>query len=64
MKIYKLGVISSGRHHGIDKILVQNFVDVIRGNAKSCATLESGILSAKMCLKAKASAQNFEFYEI
>ena len=62
--VEELKFVSSGGHHGGDKILVQNFVDVIRGNAKSCATLESGILSAKMCLAAKSSAKNFMFYDI
>lgn len=62
--VEELKFVSSGGHHGGDKILVQNFIDVIRGNAKSCATLESGILSAKMCLAAKSSAKNFMFYDI
>ena len=53
-----------GAHFGGDDILIENFVDVVRGEKTSCATLESGILSAKMCLAAKNSAKNFEFYNI
>ena len=62
--VEEIKFVSSGGHHGGDKILIQNFIDVVRGKKPSCATLESGILSAKMCLAAKKSAKNFEFCDI
>ncbi len=57
--------IAQGAHHfGGDKILARNFIDMMAGTAPSMATLQEGILSAKMCLAAKSSAKNHQFYEI
>ena len=55
--------ITSG-HSGGDKQLIDNFADVIKGKDVSHSTLDDGILSAKMCLLSKDSAQNFKFYDI
>ena len=43
-------------HHGGDTTLARNFLDVIRGEDLSCATLMDGIRSAAMCLAAKEAA--------
>lgn len=51
-------------HFGGDDILVGNFLDVIKGKATSCATLESGLTSVRMCLAAKKSAQQHIFCDI
>lgn len=51
-------------HGGGDTVLADNFVRVMRGQAKSVAPLDAGILSALMCLKAKQSAETRTFQEI
>ncbi len=57
--------IAKGLHHfGGDNILAQNFIDMMAGTAPSKASLREGILSAKMCLAAKNSAKNHQFYTI
>lgn len=53
-----------GGHGGGDRILARNFVNVMRGAERSIAPLDAGILSALVCLKATASAQNKQFYDI
>jgi predicted dehydrogenase len=51
-------------HGGGDTVLADNFIRVMRGEAKSVAPLSAGILSALMCLKAKESAATRTFQEI
>jgi hypothetical protein len=51
-------------HHGGDHAIAQNFVQVIRGEEVSKATLAEGVLSAAMCLAARASAETRTFQEI
>ena len=51
-------------HGGGDTVLVDNFVRVIRGERKSVAPLDAGILSVLMCLKAKESAETKTFQKI
>ncbi|MGL5676176.1 MAG: Gfo/Idh/MocA family protein [Cellulosilyticaceae bacterium] len=50
-------------HFGGDKALCENFIEVMAGG-KSKATLEDGIMSARMCLYAKESAATDQFYTI
>lgn len=63
-KIETLNAKSEGSHFGGDDLLLKNFADVVRGTDISHADLTSGILSAKMCLMAKKSAQTKKFYDI
>ena len=57
--------VSSGASHGGgDTVLADNFVRVIRGEQKSVAPLDAGLLSVLMCLKAKESAATKTFQEI
>ena len=51
-------------HSGGDAALIANFANVVRGRERSSAPLADGILSARMCLLAKDSAQNRKFYNI
>lgn len=56
-------------HGGGDEVLARNFIDVIRGEKEAVSTLDDGLLSVLMCLKAKESAktrtfQSVEFPEI
>ena len=51
-------------HGGGDTILAANFVKVLREDALSVAPLNTGLLSALMCLKAKESAATKTFQEI
>ena len=51
-------------HGGGDTVLAANFVKVIRDEALSVAPLNTGLLSALMCLKAKESAETRTFQEI
>jgi len=63
LETYKMN--TSGASHGDgDTVLVDNFVRVIRGEAKSIAPLDAGLLSVLMCLKAKESAATKTFQEI
>ena len=55
---------SATGHFGGDINLVKNFVEVMKGTAKPIATLEEGILSAKLCLAAKQSSVEHVFVDI
>ncbi len=52
---------STSGHHGGDEHLCENFIGVMEGSQKSETTLQDGILSAKMCLAAKKSAEEHKF---
>lgn len=60
---YKIDA-SNMTHSGGDKVLIYNFINVMRGREKSCAPLETGLLSGLMCLKAKQSVLENRFVEI
>ncbi|ALC91496.1 oxidoreductase [Bacillus sp. FJAT-18017] len=51
-------------HFGGDARLARNYIQMMEDRAESIAPLESGILSALMCLKAKESAENKRFENI
>ncbi len=53
-----------GVHGGGDRRLAENFVGVMLGTQKSQTPLEQGLLSAYMCMMAKASAQNHSFVKL
>jgi predicted dehydrogenase len=55
---------SGASHFGGDPVLVNNFADIMQGKAKSVSTLEDGLLSALMCLRAKQSAETGTFRAI
>ena len=55
---------SGASHGGGDTVLADNFVRVIRGECKSVAPLDAGLLSVLMCLAAKKSAETRTFQEI
>lgn len=56
-EIYKIEAGEAG-HGGGDFVLIRNFIDLVKGNKeKSVSSLDDGLLSALMCLKAKESAQ-------
>lgn len=55
---------NDGTHFGGDTHLMDNFADVVRKIDVSHSDLKSGILSAKMCLMAKKSAETYQFYNI
>lgn len=61
--VYQVPKVDGG-HGGGDSMLVRNFANVIRQKEESLSTLDSGILSALMCLKAKESAENDRFCDI
>jgi predicted dehydrogenase len=54
----------SDGHGGGDPVLASNFLEIIRGNATSMASLADGILSALTCIKAKESAETHTFQPI
>lgn len=62
VETYKLE--QTGEHHGGDAALARNFTDVMRKKDNSKFSLESGILSALICLKARQSALTNSFQEI
>lgn len=51
-------------HGGGDAVLARNFIDVMKGKARSTTPLDDGLLSALMCLKAKKSAEDHSFQTI
>lgn len=51
-------------HFGGDDAIARNFIGMIQNKDQSKATLDDGILSALMCLKAKESAETDEFKEV
>ena len=51
-------------HGGGDWELAHNFAEVMAGRAESMAPLQAGILSAKMCLKARESCETRTFQTI
>jgi len=54
----------AGGHGGGDQVLASNFIKVIRGEEASLSTLDDGITSVLMCLKARESAATHTFQEI
>jgi predicted dehydrogenase len=51
-------------HFGGDEVLARNFIAVMKGEAKSIAPMEAGLLSALMCLRARESALTNAFLPI
>lgn len=52
-------------HGGGDQVLIQNFIDLIRGKTKeSIAPLSAGIESARICLMAKEASETDEYKEV
>ncbi|GGD52823.1 Gfo/Idh/MocA family protein [Paenibacillus nasutitermitis] len=51
-------------HFGGDVVLAQNFIEMMNGTGKPLSTLDSGLLSALMCLKARESAHTSTFQQI
>jgi len=51
-------------HGGGDGILIDNFLQVMRGKEKSRTTLDDGLRSALLCLKANESAETNSFLDI
>jgi len=48
-------------HHGGDEALARSFVGLLRGEGASVSTLEDGLNSALMCLKARQSAETRQY---
>ncbi len=55
---------TKGGHAGGDKELAYNFIQIIKGKQNTLSSLDAGLLSALMCLKAKSSAEKREFEKI
>lgn len=51
-------------HYGGDKVLCENFVEIMKGGTKSKGSLDAGLISALMCLYADKSAKTNQFYDI
>lgn len=52
-------------HGGGDQVLMQNFVDLIRGKTdKSIAPLRAGIISAETCLAAKEASEQMGYRKV
>jgi hypothetical protein len=45
-------------------VLTRNFADIMRGKAESVSTLDDGLLSALLCLKARESAGTNTFQRV
>lgn len=63
-RIEVIRVEARGSHFGGDDFLIDNFADVVRGHSRSLTPLADGILSAKMCLYAQKSSEDFQFYDL
>jgi predicted dehydrogenase len=55
---------SGDDHFGGDGVLARNFVDVMKGKASSISTLDDGLMSALLCLKARESAATGTFQSV
>ena len=51
-------------HHGGDKELAHDFLEIVTGRGTSRTPIQTGILSAQMCLLARDSCQTSTFKEI
>jgi predicted dehydrogenase len=60
---YKLDT-SKMSHSGGDDALALNFINIMKGTEKSLSNIESGLLSALMCIKANKSATTDTFQKI
>lgn len=63
VETYKVDV-SKMSHGGGDHVLGLNFINIMRGIEKSISSIEDGLLSVLMCLKAKESSINSTFEKI
>lgn len=63
-RVDRISVETTGSHSGGDKNLAKNFIDIMEGKDVSHAPLSQGILSAKLCLAAKKSAETKTFIEL
>ncbi|MBQ4322703.1 MAG: Gfo/Idh/MocA family oxidoreductase [Clostridia bacterium] len=63
-RVDHISVETTGSHSGGDKNLAKNFIDIMLGKDISRAPLSQGILSAKLCLAAKKSAETKTFIEL
>ncbi|MFD2332859.1 Gfo/Idh/MocA family protein [Cohnella sp. GCM10020058] len=54
----------TGGHLGGDAVLAEQFIAMMRGERSAFSTLEDGMLSALMCLRAKESAATDRFQKI
>ncbi|MNV92057.1 hypothetical protein D3C71_1866100 [compost metagenome] len=55
---------AGNNHFGGDSKLASNFAQIMRGKASSISTLDDGLMSALMCVKAQESAQTGTFQSI
>jgi predicted dehydrogenase len=51
-------------HFGGDAALAKNFIECIQGKTAPSPTLEDGLLSALLCLKARESAKTGTFQSV
>ena len=63
-RIDRISVETTGSHSGGDKNLAKNFIDIMLGKDVSHSPLSQGVLSAKLCLAAKKSAETKTFVEV
>jgi len=55
---------SSLHHHGGDGVIADNFVKVVKGEAKSISTIWNGLQSVYACLAANESAETGRFCDV
>ncbi|MCJ8011526.1 Gfo/Idh/MocA family oxidoreductase [Paenibacillus sp. KQZ6P-2] len=53
-----------GNHFGGDAVLAKNFIELMQGSTDSVSTLDDGLQSALLCLKAKQSAITGTFQQV
>lgn len=63
-RVDSITVKTSTGHSGGDHVLVQNFIDVVRGKCRSNSDLHAGLLSASMCLAARDAAHSGQYQAI
>lgn len=64
VETHKFDLNAMSGHGGGDERLIRNYLQVVRGSEKSIATLDDGLLSALLCLKANESANTGTFQTI
>ncbi|BBI32003.1 Gfo/Idh/MocA family protein [Cohnella abietis] len=64
VETHQLDINAFDGHGGGDHMLVNNYLQIVRGAEKSVTTLNDGLLSALLCLKANESANTNTFQNI
>lgn len=64
VEVHRFEDAAGGGHHGGDKELAHDFIQVLTGKGASRTPLEAGLLSVRMCLSARDSCSTSSFRDV